>query len=289
MSTPTYSSPLVDSHQHFWRLKRGDYAWLNPAMSALYRDFEPEHLEPLLESTGVRHTILVQAAATVDETRFLLSLAEQHPFIVGVVGWIDFDDSHALYALDELCSHPKFVGVRPMVQDIADPDWLLRPSLARAIRAVISHNLVFDALIRPQHLRTLLRFCDKYPMLKVVLDHGAKPDIATHTFQPWATELNQLARETSAVCKFSGLVTEAGSADRLAIAPFAEHLMECFGSKRLMWGSDWPVCETVCSYNEWFDLSRNLTDRLSASERDEIFGAVAQRVYGIATSSPAGS
>jgi L-fuconolactonase len=279
MSEQSHPAGMMDSHQHFWRLQRGDYGWLKPEMTALYRDFEPEHLAPLLAAAGIESTILVQAAPTVEETRFLLSLADRHAFIASVVGWIDFEDPHSLYALDELCTNKKFVGVRPMVQDIEDPEWLLRPFLARAVDAVMAHDLTFDALIRPQHLRTLLRFCAKHPKLRVVLDHAAKPNIAAQEFEPWAANLKELARETSVFCKLSGLVTEAGSADQTTLTPYVDHLLDCFGPERLMWGSDWPVCETVCSYQAWFDLSRRLLSKITAREQDMIFGEVARKAY----------
>jgi L-fuconolactonase len=274
---------VLDSHQHFWRLSRGDYAWLTPNMSALYRDFEPEDLLPFLKDTGVGQTILVQAAATVEETRFLLDLAHAHEFIAGVVGWIDFESATAPDVLARLCADEKLVGIRPMIQDIPDPSWMLEPTLAPAFEALIEQDLVFDALIRPEHLPILLRLTERYPELSIVIDHAAKPAIATGAFDVWATDLEALARETSARCKVSGLVTEAGVADHRVIAPYVEHVLGCFGAARVMWGSDWPVCEIVCTYREWFELSEQLLARLSSSERAQVFGDVARRTYGIAT------
>jgi L-fuconolactonase len=271
----------VDSHQHFWRLSRGDYDWLKPELTELYRDYEPAHLAPLLAETGVAHTILVQAAATVDETRFLLSLAQQHEFIAGVVGWIDCEEPSSAALLDDLCRDTKFVGVRPMVQDIADPAWLLRPTLTPVIAALIEHDLVFDALVKPHHLRTLLEFCNRHPQLTVVLDHAAKPDIARGSLEPWATDLQDIARNTNARCKLSGWVTEAGNTDAAALKPYLAHVLEVFGPQRIMWGSDWPVCEAICGYREWFDLSEAMLRGLAPADRDAIFGGAAIDTYRI--------
>lgn len=286
MNAQTHTSAsLLDSHQHFWRLDRGDYGWLKPELDLLYRDFEPEHLIPLLHEAGVSQTVLVQAAPTLEETRFLLSLAEQHEFIAGVVGWIDFEDASAADVLDNLCRHAKFLGVRPMVQDLADPQWLLRPSLAPTIEALIAHDLTFDALLKPLHLHSLLQFCTRYPQLTVILDHAAKPDIAGGEFSSWAADLKQVARNTEARCKLSGLVTEANGADPDMLAPFVEHVLDCFGPRRIMWGSDWPVCESVCSYRTWLELSRAILGTLAPADRDAIFGDVARETYRIENAS----
>jgi len=271
----------LDSHQHFWRLSRGDYAWLTPELPTLYRDYEPEHLLPHLERCRIGETILVQAAPTVEETRFLLALARAHDFIAGVVGWIDFERSDAPDVLASLSADDRLVGIRPMIQDIVDPDWMLQTSLAPAFGALIAHDLTFDALVRPHHLPRLLQLARRHPDLRIVIDHAAKPAIALGAFDDWAQDIQRLARETSAVCKVSGLVTEAGTADRDALARYVDHVLACFGPARLMWGSDWPVCETVCRYDEWFRVSERLFACLSPSERAAVFGDVARRTYEI--------
>jgi L-fuconolactonase len=282
------SSGVLDSHQHFWRVSRGDYEWLKPDAGVLYRDFEPQHLRPILEECGVDRTILVQAAPTVSETRFLLDLAERNEFIAGIVGWVDLEDARATETLDELCANPRFLGVRPMVQDIADPRWLLQETLTPAVRTLVDRELIFDALIRPHHMRALLQFCERHPDLEIVLDHAAKPNIAAHVFEPWGTELRELAKNPQLRCKLSGLVTEAGAPDYDAIAPYVEHVLECFGAQRVMWGSDWPVCETICSYREWFALSERLLARLSAAERTAVLGEVARNTYEPGSHTPSG-
>lgn len=281
-------SGVLDSHQHFWRLSRGDYGWLGPETGVLYRDFEPQDLRPILDACRIERTLLVQAAPTIAETQFLLDLAEQNEFIGGVVGWVDLEDARAAEALDGLRASPKLVGVRPMVQDIADPHWLLKETLTPAVHALIDRALILDALIRPPHMRALLQLCERHPNLDIVLDHAAKPNIAARAFEPWATQLRELAKHARLRCKLSGLVTEAGAPDYDAIAPYVGHVLECFGPERVMWGSDWPVCESVCSYREWLALSERLLAPLSAGERMSVFGEVARDTYRLGSHSRPG-
>jgi L-fuconolactonase len=271
----------VDSHQHFWRLDRGDYGWLTPALAAIYRDFLPEHLAPLLTQAGIGSTVLVQAAATVEETRFMLDLARDHPFIAGVVGWADFESGDVADTIDALAADTGLVGLRPMIQDIPDTEWMLEEKLAPAFEAMIDHGLVFDALVLPKHLPALLELAARYPDLAIVLDHGAKPPISTGDIGPWKQAITELARSTPIVCKLSGLVTEAGSADAAALEASVEHLIGAFGPTRMMWGSDWPVCELVCSYGDWVDVSDRLLARLAPDEREQIYSGTARSTYGI--------
>jgi L-fuconolactonase len=273
-------SPRVDSHQHFWRLDRGDYGWLTPALEPIYRDYLPTDLAPLLARAGVGSTIVVQAAPTLDETRFLLQLARSHGFIAGVVGWADFESEDAAETIAWLASDAKLMGLRPMIQDISDPHWMLRPELAPAFEAMVGHDLAFDALVLPAHLVALRELADLYPDLRMVVDHGAKPPLRGGDLQEWKTRITCIASETPAVCKFSGLVTEAGSASPAALAACVDHLLETFGPRRLMWGSDWPVCELVCSYEEWLQSSEMLLVKLSAADRERIYSGTAREFYG---------
>jgi L-fuconolactonase len=271
----------VDAHQHFWRLDRGDYGWLTPQLAPIYRDYLPEHLAPQLANAGVGTTVLVQAAPTVEETRFLLELAHQHSFIAGVVGWVDFESADAADTIAKLAEDPQLLGLRPMIQDIPDPDWMLDTGLAAAFEAMLDHGLVFDALVLPQHLSALLELTARYPDLAMVLDHGAKPPLASGDLAAWKQGVAALARETLMVCKLSGLVTEAGSCAPQKLAPAVDHLLECFGPKRMMWGSDWPVCELTCSYDEWRAATDSLLVRLSVTEREHILSGTARATYGI--------
>lgn len=270
----------IDSHQHFWNPSRGDYGWLTPELQTLYRPFGPDDLEFLIEETGVGGTVLVQAAPTVEETEYMLGLADATDWVLGVVGWVDFADPNALAHVDRLARHKKLKGFRPMIQDIPDVDWMLKQELDWAFRSLVAHDLAFDALVKPEHLPNLLALLGRYPELRVVIDHGAKPRIRAGEFDEWAKDMRALARDTRALCKLSGLVTEAGpdwSVDKLR--PYVDHLMECFGPGRLLWGSDWPVCTLASGYRRWVDAAEELTAACSAGERLAIFGGNATAFY----------
>jgi len=222
--------PRIDSHQHVWQLQRGDYNWLSTELGVLYRDYQPQELAGYLRLAGIDKTVVVQAAATVAESDYLLSLADQYAFIAGVVGWIDMDAPDALAQLAHLAEHPKLLGIRPMIQDIADPQWMLRNELAPVYRELITRGLRFDALVKPPYLDALLTLLQRYPELPVVIDHGGKPDIAREAFAPWASRMQALAQQTHACCKLSGLLTEAApGAGAAQLRPYVEHLLHCFG------------------------------------------------------------
>jgi L-fuconolactonase len=275
----------IDGHQHFWTTQRDDYGWLTPDLEALYRDFMPEDLQPLLDRAGVDHTVLVQAAATTDETRYLLGIAEHHPMVAGVVGWVDMDSpTEAVEALDEFVQHPKFVGVRPMIQDIADPAWIDRPELGIVLDALIENNVRFDALVRSVHLPFLLNCLTRHPGLRVVIDHGAKPDIAGGEWQPWADSIAAIANQTSAYCKVSGLITEADSSQTYAdVMPYLDHLLDMFTPERLIWGSDWPVLNLAGDYDGWYAISIERLSQLEKKDQENLLGRNAIRFYGLST------
>jgi L-fuconolactonase len=270
----------IDSHQHFWRVARNDYGWLTPSVGAIYRDYGPDDLAPILRRYGIDKTILVQAAPTVAETEFMLDLAAGAPFVAGVVGWVDFTAADAAATVARLARDRKLVGLRPMVQDIADDDWLVRPDLAAAFHALKRHRLVFDALVLPRHLSRLLVVLDRHPDLPVVVDHGAKPFIRDGRLDPWRADMAAVAARPNTVCKLSGLVTEARpdwTADQLRT--YVEHLLGVFGPQRLMWGSDWPVVELARGYDAWRKTAEQLLAGLAAPDRAAIFGGNAARVY----------
>ncbi|HEX4301218.1 MAG TPA: amidohydrolase family protein [Rhizomicrobium sp.] len=273
----------IDAHQHFWRMDRGDYGWLTAKdHPKIARDFLPADLAPLLAAARIDKTILVQAAPTDAETQFLLEIAAATPFVAGVVGWSDFEAPDTAMRIARLCANPKLKGLRPMVQDMADDEWLLRPSLARAFEAMQRGRLRFDALVKPRHLPALAEFLDRYPALPVVIDHAAKPDIAHAGLDLWASYIRHIAKSSKAVCKLSGLVTEAGtgwSASTLKL--YVDVLLESFGPSRLMWGSDWPVLNEAGDYAGWLAAGETLTKHLSSADREAIFGGTAAKFYGI--------
>ena len=272
----------IDAHQHFWNPARGDYGWMPKDDPVLSQSYMPLDLAPEIAVAGVDATILVQAAATVEETEYLLGIADATPFVAGVVGWIDFENPAQAAVLKRLSGHPKFKGVRPMIQDIADDGWVLRDDVQWAFRAVADLGLSFDALGFPRHLKNFLTILQRYPSLRTVIDHCMKPQIRTHSPQSYATWAEGMARlaETGAHCKLSGLITEAAPGWSLAdLAPYAAHVLEAFGPDRVMWGSDWPVCRLRGEYGDWRDAALDLTGGLSAVDRAMVFGGTAAAFY----------
>lgn len=270
----------IDSHQHFWRLARGDYTWLTPALGAIHRDFGPDDLAPILARHGIARTILVQAAPTEAETRWLVEVARDTPFVAGVVGWTDFDAPDAAEAVGRLAGERALVGLRPMVQDIADDDWLARRDLAPVFDAMVAHGLVFDALVLPRHLTRLAAVVERHPGLQIVVDHGAKPRIREREIDAWRADLAAVASHPRVVCKLSGLVTEARSGDDAAeLAPWIDALVDLFGPGRLLWGSDWPVVNLAGGYDRWRALTLRALDDLSPPQRAAVLGGNAARVY----------
>lgn len=270
----------IDAHQHFWRLDRGDYGWLTPDVGSIYRDYKPEHLAPLLEASKIDGTILVQAAPTLAETEYLLSLADKHSFIKGVVGWVDFESQDAAAYIAQLAKHPALVGLRPMIQDIPNPEWMLRPDLAAAFEAMIAQDLTFDALTLPCHLRALKQLLRRYPEMRTVIDHGSKPRIAERAQDNWLNNMAELAETTNAFCKLSGLVTEAGKDWTCEdLRPYVDHLLSTFGPGRLIWGSDWPVCTLAASYQDWVTTAETLLSHLTEPEVRSVFGLNAIAAY----------
>ncbi len=272
----------VDSHHHFWRRDRGDYDWLTPDLTDIYDDFLPEQLRPILQQAKIEKTILVQAAETDAETNYLLAIAEQTDFVSGVVAWVDMESKSVESRLTALTKNPYFKSIRPMIQDMADEHWMLQPSLNKTFSALINMKLSFDALVKPQHLKTLHKLLLRHPELSVVIDHGAKPQIASGQFQDWAQQISLIANDTQALCKISGLITEAGKRENYnALEPYLDHLLNCFGADRLMWGSDWPVVNMASDYSSWLSFCEHYLSRLSPSEQDAIWSKTATRFYRI--------
>ncbi|MEO7401319.1 MAG: amidohydrolase family protein [Polaromonas sp.] len=270
----------IDAHFHCWSLARGDYGWLTPALAPIYRDVAVSDWQQQAAPHVVEGGVLVQAAPTEAETAFLLAQADAHASVLGVVGWVDWLAPDAPARIEALARHPRLKGLRPMLQDIADPRWILQPALAPALCAMSDGGLVFDALIKPVHLPHLLTLAGRYPELRIVIDHAAKPDIAAGAWQPWADGMARLASQTTAVCKLSGLLTEAGpEAAPGVLRPWAAHVLACFGASRVVWGSDWPVLEMAGSYAQWWAETQSLLRPLSPLERAAVMGENARQLY----------
>ena len=271
---------IIDTHQHFWKLDRRDYAWLSPDLEPLYRDFLPEDLKPILRETGVGGTIAVQAADSEAETEYLLSQADQNDWILGVVGWVDLEAPHAVASIKRLVAHPKLVGLRPMIQDIEDDAWMLKDALKPGIEAMIEHDLTFDALVMPRHLEYLKSFLMRYPDLCVVVDHCAKPEIRRKAFEPWASQIKVISEFSNVFCKISGLVTEANAEwEKADLMPYIEHVIKVFGPRRIMFGSDWPVLCLQSSYSQWHDLVLSQLKALSEHDQNFIMTETALKAY----------
>ncbi len=282
----------VDAHCHFWSLERGDYDWLstdNAELRPIARDFSPEDIAPLLSTANVHSVVLVQAAATEAETDFLLSLADQHSAIAGVVGWVDLSDDNAASTLERWSAHAKFKGIRPMLQDIDNTDWLMQVPLEKHWSVIAEKHLCFDALVQPRHLPMLATFCEKHPAIAVVIDHAAKPKAALAgnlpDFEKWQRDITLLAKQPQVYCKLSGLLTEVTPAllpdAKSLLQPYVDTLLNLFGSERLMWGSDWPVLTLASSYSAWNTLTLELLHGLNNTELANVLGGTADKFYSL--------
>jgi L-fuconolactonase len=273
---------IIDCHQHFWTPGRGDHTWMPQDNPILNRVYLPADLAPVLRGLGVEGTVLVQAAATVNETEYMLGLADASGFVKGVVGWVDFENPADAATLARLKGHPKFKGVRPMIQDIADDAWMHRADVQWGYRSLCDLDLTFDALGFPRHLAHFLTLLQRYPTMRLVIDHCMKPQIRDHSpasFQFWADGMSRLA-DMGACCKFSALITEADADWTVAdLKPYVDHVLTAFGADRVMWGSDWPVCRLRAEYDVWHSAAQSLTTHLPAPARDAVFGGTATRFY----------
>lgn len=275
----------IDAHQHFWQPARGDYDWMPKDDPTLSRIYGPDDLAPQLAAAGIDRTVLVQAAATVQETEYMLGLADATPFVAGVVGWVDFEVPTDRSHLERLAAHPRFCGVRPMIQDIPDDGWMLRAEVQWAYRALVDLDLSFDALGFSRHLENFHTILSRYPDMRVVIDHCMKPQIRDHPddFHLWAQGMTRLARETDARCKLSGLITEADEIWTVDdLRPYADHVLDAFGPDRVMWGSDWPVCRLRGEYDRWLAAAETLTEGLDDAGRARVFGGTAAEFYRLA-------
>jgi L-fuconolactonase len=273
---------IIDAHQHFWQPARGDYGWMTgAAVAPINRPILPKDFVNHRMIHGIDRTVLVQAAPTIAETEYMLGLADATEFIAKVVGWIDFENPDHRSHLQRLAKHPKFAGVRPMIQDIPDADWMHRADVQWAYAAICDLDLTFDALGFPRHMDNFLRLFNRYPKMRIVIDHGLKPEIRNQEFDKWAAGMTVLARETPVSCKLSGLATEALPGWTPAtLAPYAKHIISTFGPGRVMWGSDWPVLELNGNYAAWLKAAMSYVT--NPAERSAIFGGNAAKFYRIA-------
>lgn len=270
---------LIDAHCHLWQIGRNGHGWPGPDLPGIHRDFDLADLIDAARDIGLSGVVLVQSQPDRRDTSWLLELAAVESLVLGVVGWVDLASPDAPAEIARLASNPALKGLRPMLQDLP-PDWILDPALEPAIAAMVQADLSFDALIRPAHIPAITTLVQRWPGLRVVVDHGAKPFIEKGSWQPWAAALGALAALPGVHCKLSGLLTEAGAlADAAMVAPYARYLLDVFGEDRLMWGSDWPVLNLAGNYAGWHAMCGEWTP---TGRHGALFARNAQRFYHLA-------
>jgi L-fuconolactonase len=271
----------IDSHHHFWRYDATEYDWIGDSMSAIRRDYLPADLEPEIRAAGIDGVISVQVRQTIEETRWLLALANEHEFIRGVVGWVPLADPAIGQHLDALADEAKLKGVRHIVQGEPDENFILGDDFNRGVAALKDYKLAYDVLIYERRLPQAIVFVDRHPQQVFILDHLAKPRVKENELEPWRTNIRRLAERENVYCKLSGLVTEADWQHwtEPQLLPYLETVVDAFGPRRLMFGSDWPVSLLATSYRGWHDLVARLCSRLSANEQARTFGETAAEAY----------
>lgn len=273
----------IDAHHHLWRYSADEYGWIDETMIALQRDFLPSDLTTEMRAAGVDGAIAVQARQTLEETRWLLEMAEKNDVISGVVGWAPIASERFAASLEEFRDRSKLKGLRHVVQAEPDDYYLLREDFNRGISGLLETGLVYEVLIYERHLPQAIEFVDRHPNQAFVLDHIAKPRIRDGVLEPWAARMRELAKRENVSCKVSGLVTEADWKGWTleGIRPYLDVVAEEFGPQRMVVGSDWPVCLVASGYARWFGVLEEYFAGFSTQDREAVFGGNAVRVYGL--------
>jgi L-fuconolactonase len=273
----------IDAHQHFWHYNPAEHVWMTAGMSILKKDYLPQDLEPLLAKSGLHGTIAVQARQNLQETKWLLELADTYNLIKGVVGWVDLRSPEVRLQLENYAQHPKLKGVRHVVHDEPDDRFMLQPDFLRGLDELGHFNLTYDLLLFPKHLPIAVEVVRQFPEQPFVLDHVAKPFIKAKTLSPWDKDIRELAKFENVFCKVSGMVTEAawGRWQPADFRPYLDVVFGCFGPDRLMFGSDWPVCTLSGTYDEVAQLVQNYLQQFSSKIQEKILGRNAAEFYGI--------
>lgn len=272
----------IDAHQHYWQISRNNYGWITPDLNVLYRDFFPSELIPYLQKYNISKTIVVQAAPTVAETEFLLNLSAQEESISGVVGWLDLMDPMHYTHFERFSQHTKFVGFRVMIQDMDQPSDILNLMVIDAFRHYAELETPIDLLVKAHQLPVVLRLLEAVPHLRGVIDHIAKPDIAHAVFEPWKSQISEIAQFPNVYCKLSGMVTEAEHKNwkPQTFVEYVHHVISAFGPSRVMYGSDWPVCLLSASYDEVWELANSsLPTTITSDDKSKVFGINAATFY----------
>ncbi|MET7461438.1 amidohydrolase family protein [Nonomuraea sp. NPDC005501] len=271
---------IVDAHQHFWDLGTGSYPWLTPEHGVLYRTYRPADLAPELAAAGVDATVLVQAADSYEETDALLALADAHDFVAAVVGWVPLTrPDETAEAIERYARHPKFRGVRHLIHDEPDPDWVVQETVLESLGLLAEAGLTFDVVSQlPRHLDHVVTLAERHPTLRVVVDHLSKPRVREHLWEPWASQITRAAALPNVYAKVSGLVTEADHESWTVedLRPYVDHAVRVFGPERLMAGSDWPVALLAADYGTVWQVTSSL---LGGTDRELVLGETARRFY----------
>jgi L-fuconolactonase len=275
---------IVDAHHHFWDPAAADYPWLTDELATIRRAFGPSDLEPVLRTNGVGATVVVQTRSSLEETVDFLAIADAAAFVRGVVGWVDLTDlgvADTIAALRERLGGEHLVGIRHQAHDEPDPDWLVRDDVVRGIEAVGRAGLVYDLLVRSRELPAALALAQRLPEVRFVIDHVAKPPIASGALEPWASRIAPFRELEHVACKVSGMVTEAdwSTWTPADLQPYVDHVLGVFGPDRLLFGSDWPVCLLAASYDQVLDGARVALATLGDDDQAKVFGLTASRVY----------
>lgn len=271
----------IDAHQHFWKYNGSDYVWMEDWMSRLKSDHEPRHLKPLMDTVGIDGTVAVQARQMVSETDYLLDLAREHDWILGVVGWFDFSASDLEETIERYAENSQLVGVRELIHDMADPQYAISQTHTNAVRMIGNSHLAYDLLLRPTHIPSAIKLVDMFPNQRFIVDHIAKPDISGYEIEPWKTRITELAQRPNVYCKLSGMTTEADidSWTSSGLHPYIDVCLEAFGPSRLMVGSDWPVCTLAGSYETTMAVVLDYLHTLSPSEQLRVFSETCTEAY----------
>ena len=273
----------IDAHQHFWQYSAKEYGWINNSMKKLKKDFLPEDLYPLIIDLEINGTIVVQARQTLEETKWILQLSNRYDYIKGVVGWVDLCNKNLPIQLEQFAKHSKLVGVRHVIHDELDDNFMLRRDFINGIHELSHYDLSFDILIFSKHLQVTLDFVERFSDQRFVLDHLGKPFIRDRVLNPWKEKIRQLAEFPHVYCKLSGMITEADWYNWKSIdfRPYLDTVFEYFGTKRLLMGSDWPVCTLAGTYYQVYDIVLEYLKPYSNEERAGILGNNALSFYKI--------
>jgi L-fuconolactonase len=273
----------IDAHHHLWKYSPDQFPWIGPGMDVIRRDFVPEDLQKEMSAAGIQGSVAVQARQTMEETEWLLRMAERRDFIAGVVGWLPLREPSLAPELERFAGHPKLKGLRHVIHDEPDDDYILGKEFDAGIDLLGQFNLAYDILVFEKHLPQTIRFVDRHPNQLFVLDHIAKPRIRDRHLSPWRENLTDLSKRSNVYCKLSGVVTEADWANWKPeeIEPYMDFALKTFGPERLMFGSDWPVLLLASSYSRWIETVRRLIGKLSVTEQEHIMGLTAAKAYGL--------